>query len=376
MECGEGGAAVFGGPAAAAARSRRRFLFTDRPPLDTSSMSLEVSDVRDTRIGLYSMDADGGGVASVRWAAPAPVAWVVAGAAALGRGPAARRSAVSRTREPADRPQLAPVWLSQTRQGGGGLPTAAAAAATAAERAGRRKPDGKPAVAPPPNAAAVPLSESSTPHSPRLTRLLPIEVQLVLVAMLPSPVRRESAYAQAVSEKVARLRRLWKSKKASASPVGRPADVDLGPTMTVSLSIERHSPRDRRPTSDAPTPDSEPCAQDRRRLERSFQMDSPLHAPSLGERAMAFLLQSRRKRLLVYALLLALLLTPLRVEGLARWAGELGVRPLALRHPLFAALSVLLDAYQELVGSHMVHDDAHWAMLAHLVEVVLLMVAM
>ncbi|KAK4535655.1 hypothetical protein CDCA_CDCA05G1680 [Cyanidium caldarium] len=369
MERDGGGAADFGGLAAAVVRSRRRFLLTDRPPLDTSSALSEVPAARGTRIGLYSMDADGRGVASVRRVASAPLAWVVAGAAALGRGPAARRSAVSRTRAPADRLQSAPMRLSQTRQSGSGLPAGA-------ERVGRRKPDGKPAMTPQPNAAAAPLSESSTPHSPRLTRLLPIEVQLVLVAMLPSPVRRESPYAQAVSEKVTRLRRLWKLKKASAPPGGRPADVDLGPTMTVSLSIERQSPRDRRPTSDAPTSDTEPYTQDRRRLERSFQMDSPLHAPSLSERAMAFLLQSRRKRLLVYALLLTLLLAPLRVEGLARWAGELGARPLALRHPLFAALSLLLDAYQELVGSHMVHDDAHWAVLAHLVEVLLLMVAM
>eukprot|EP00166_Cyanidium_caldarium_P001191 ctg_1609.g446 len=235
MERDGGGAADFGGLAAAVVRSRRRFLLTDRPPLDTSSALSEVPAARGTRIGLYSMDADGRGVASVRRVASAPLAWVVAGAAALGRGPAARRSAVSRTRAPADRLQSAPMRLSQTRQSGSGLPAGA-------ERVGRRKPDGKPAMTPQPNAAAAPLSESSTPHSPRLTRLLPIEVQLVLVAMLPSPVRRESPYAQAVSEKVTRLRRLWKLKKASAPPGGRPADVDLGPTMTVSLSIERQSP--------------------------------------------------------------------------------------------------------------------------------------
>jgi hypothetical protein len=32
--------------------------------------------------------------------------------------------------------------------------------------------------------------------------------------------------------------------------------------------------------------------------------------------------------------------------------------------------------YQELVGSNLIPDDSHWSLIAHVVEVVLLMVAM
>jgi len=230
------------------------------------------------------------------------------------------------------------------------------------------------------------------PRSPRLARLVPLEVQLFLLALLPSGVRSRSQYARRVSQRVARLRyilrqRKWNRAGTRTSESDNPFESNQ---MQISVSLHPRSPR-----SGATTPDDlAVMPSSREQLERIWERASPMQQSverpnpehhevndsgsvwEMGERALSFLLQTRRRRLLMYALLLTMILAPARAEGLARWAGELGIRPLAIRHPIFAVLSVLLDMYQELVGSNLIPDDSHWSLIAHVVEVVLLMVAM
>lgn len=233
-----------------------------------------------------------------------------------------------------------------------------------------------------------------SPRSPRVARLLPLEVQLFFLALLPPQVRTESRYARRVSERVARLRRLIKQRRLNQEP-DRPRSLhlDLGrdaDQMQISVSLQRQSPHKKHSSVANIGSTVDPRTQ----LERLYTIETPTRPLSecpdpqhaalpesssiweLGERALSFLLQSRRRRLLMYATLLVIILAPARVEGLARWAGELGIRPLAIRHPIFALLSVLLDVYQDLVGTSLIPDDAHWSLFAHVIEVLLLMVAM
>jgi hypothetical protein len=237
-------------------------------------------------------------------------------------------------------------------------------------------------------------SSSRSPRSPRVARLLPLEVQLFFLAFLPSQIRSESRYARRLSERVARLRRLLKQRKQNQTPAF-PLDIQLDlksddDQMKILVSLQRQSPRKSCRSKMGDFSMDGP----RTRLERMYALASPAQQNTdhsdpeqaaatdtasvweLGERALSSLLLSRRRRLFMYAMLLAIILTPARVEGLARWAGELGIRPLAIRHPIFALLSVLLDIYQDLVGTSLIPDDAHWSLFAHVIEVLLLMVAM